>query len=88
MLCMVDISFLFVAALAIEQIAEELVSPLLRQHPRSFDQRRVVAHVLPVSAGENGPPITQFVLIEGNDTLFHDFGNGVRYHCPWSRFIR
>jgi hypothetical protein len=39
-----------IAPLAVQRIAQEPSPPFLGQYPRPLDQRRVVAHVLPVEA--------------------------------------
>lgn len=41
------------------------------QHPGMVGQRRVMAHVLPVAAGQNSPPIPHFVLVKTDNGLLH-----------------
>jgi hypothetical protein len=65
-----SISFL-ITPLAIQHVTQEASPPLLSQHPRPLDQRRIMADVLPVTAGEYRPPIPQLVPVEIDDGLFH-----------------
>ena len=64
------VSFL-VAELAIQRKAQKAAAPFFRSHPRPLDQRRVVAHVLPVAAGQNGPPIPLLILLKADYDLLH-----------------
>ena len=60
-----------IAMLAIQWVAQEAAAAFLCLHPRPLDQRRVVAHVLPVAAGQNGPPIPLLILLKADDDLLH-----------------
>jgi hypothetical protein len=44
---------------------------LLRQDPRPFYQRRIMAHVLPVAASQNRPPVAYLVLFIPDYFLSH-----------------
>lgn len=44
----------------------------LGDHPRSADERRLMAHMLPVPAAQIGHPIAVLlVLMKADDTLLH-----------------
>ena len=71
-----------VAVEAVERMTDEARSALGRQHPRPLHQRRVVAHVLPVAASQDRPPVAQLVLFEIDNRLFH---HGEGMPTRWSR---
>ena len=48
-------------------MAQETPPPGWRQHPGPADQRRVVAHVLPVAAGEYGAPVPYLILLNASE---------------------
>jgi hypothetical protein len=43
------------------------------EHPRPGEERRPVAHVLPVAAGELGDPLALRVELEADDRALHGF---------------
>ncbi len=43
----------------------------LGDHPRPADERRLMAHMLPVPASEVGYPVTVLILMKADDTLLH-----------------
>jgi hypothetical protein len=62
------------ARFAVEDLAETAGAPLLRDHPWPADERRLMADVLPVPAGQVGDPVAMLILMETDDRLPHDSG--------------
>lgn len=60
-----------VAAFAIKFEAEACCAPFFRKHPGTCCERRVVAHMLVVSAIKLYTPVRLVILIEGCDFAFH-----------------
>ncbi len=60
-----------VALFAIELGAEPALPAFRRRHPRTLLPRRMMAHVLRVSALKLGHPVAVLVLVESNYFLFH-----------------
>jgi hypothetical protein len=48
-----------------------LLPPLFTEDPWPAHERRLMAHVLPVPAGEIGDPVAVFVLMKPGDRLMH-----------------
>jgi hypothetical protein len=61
----------FVALFAIELDTDPALPALGRRHPRTLLPRRLMAHVLRVSALKLGHPVGVLILMEADDFLFH-----------------
>jgi hypothetical protein len=48
-----------------------LLPPVLSENPRPAHKRRLMAHVLAMSAGQIGHPVAVFVLMKTDDGLMH-----------------
>jgi hypothetical protein len=60
-----------VAEETVERRADSLLTPLRLEHPRLGEERRPVADVLPMAAGELGDPLALVVLVEADDRPLH-----------------
>src|SRR5262245_14807678 len=60
-----------VAEETVERRADSIFAPLRLQHPRLGEERRSMAHVLPMAAGELGDPLALFILVEADDRPLH-----------------
>lgn len=56
----------------VERGAEVLIPSSLADHPWAIEKRRVMAHVLPMAAGQLRHPISLFVLVISDDRLLHN----------------
>jgi hypothetical protein len=65
--CLADL----VAEATVERRADSLLALLWLEHPRLGEERRPVAHVLLMAAGELGDPLALFVLVEADDRPLH-----------------
>jgi len=61
----------FLATEAVQLAAEPLTPAFLRRGPRPHAQRRLVADMLPMPAGEIRNPVSLFVLVKADDALYH-----------------
>ena len=62
--------FLF-AELALERRPHAAGAPFFREHPWPAHERRLVANVLPVPAGQVSDPIAVLILVKSDDRLSH-----------------
>jgi len=60
-----------VAEAALERRADPFLAALRLEHPRLREERRPVAHVLPVAADELRDPVALVVLVEARDRSSH-----------------
>ena len=60
-----------IALLAPQQHPNLPIPPLMRQHPRPTNQRRVVPHMLVVPTSQLSNPMVFFVLEVAGDGLLH-----------------
>ena len=67
----IRVRFFFIALLATQGGADELLPAFSRDHPGPVHPRRIMANVLPVAAVQIGHPIQSFILLKTNDPAFH-----------------
>ena len=60
-----------IATHTIEQVTDKARPAFRHQDPRPIGERRNMADVLPVPAGEHRHPVTHFVLSPTNDRAQH-----------------
>ena len=60
-----------VALFAVQDHAEMLRAPFFGRHPGAAEKRRMVSHMLPVTAGQIGNPMAFFILVIADDGLVH-----------------
>jgi len=56
---------------AIEQLAKVFPPTIFGQDPPTTDERRLMAHVLSMTAGQVGHPITSLILMKPDNCLVH-----------------
>ena len=61
----------FFTLLAVQCATKMLLPPVLSENPRPAHKRRLMAHVLAMSAGQIGHPVAVFVLMKTDDGLMH-----------------
>lgn len=65
-----DAAFL-IALLAVQLKSQHGRPPFRRYHPGPVDPGRIMAHMLAMPTGQPGNPMLFFILVEGDDGLFH-----------------
>jgi hypothetical protein len=60
---------------AVQGSTDEASSPIFRRHPRPNLPGRIVPHVLGMAALEFGNPMLLIILVESNDSPFHQPGS-------------
>lgn len=73
---------MLVAFLALQILPDAALPPFKGQHPGPTHERRLMAHVLPVPAGQVGDPIALLILMKVDDGLIHRTQNVRLDPCP------
>lgn len=60
-----------VALLAVEQVPKMSAAAFFGQHPGSIGERRLMADMLAMAAGQVGHPVPLLVLMKAGDRLLH-----------------
>ena len=62
---------IFITSDAVEFLSQSAPATVLRNHPRTFNVWRIMAHVLIMAAFQLGHPVTFFIQMKSSDLSLH-----------------